>query len=276
MTRHRSRNSRKCKLLHHGLIQHIILTTIGYLLNVLLLVLFPTLACFPGNVVSGLHGSTFLEGGIKIVIIYLMPSYILFQTYWHLCTYVVLLSIPSMFVIPFILKEFRVDKPSHCYIASPKLRIPPLLQTEWRAAEILVININNVFGLLLIPVQTLMMNLVIFSVILVTRHYKHMHFTSLVLYIGWPIVHGGFWTILLLIGGYLHLYSGKTLRSWKYHQWDNISTLEKKVLLKFVKGCKPLAIAYERTFVVKRLSVLKFLKKLLKGILGALLAFKIE
>jgi len=59
-----------------------------------------------------------------------------------------------------------------------------------------------------------------------------------------------------------------TVQSWKYM---NCSYFDKKCLNKFRKSCVPLRIETKGYFVIKRLTVLKFLRSIVKGTFRALL-----
>lgn len=208
--------------------------------------------------------------------VYGLPAYVLFICYFHCCTYVVVLIANGVFLMPFVIGEFWVGKQARSYKAASKFRNPPLFQIEWRTVQILMLNINDMFGILMVPIQCVILQLVVYCAVLLSRRCNDMHFTTIVMYIGWSIIFGGFWSMVLLGGGYLHYFTDKIVKSWKYHSWAGLRSREKRIIAKFRKSCRPLAIAFETTFVVKRLSVLKFLRKLITCILRSLLTFRTE
>lgn len=201
----------------------------------------------------------------------MLPAYVLFVAYFHCGTYATLYFIANCLVLPFIVGEFQIGKNRKFYLACSSIRKPPLIQVEWRAALILIINLNNTFGLVLVPVQGTILQVIICCTVILSRNFHDMHRSTKLIYIGWSILCGGVWSSALLLFGYLHYYTSKILESWQLHTWAELSIKEKKCLLKFRK---PLAIAYKTLFIIQRLTVLKFMKKLLTRILRALLKFK--
>lgn len=82
------------------------------------------------------------------------------------------------------------------------------------------------------------------------------------------------WFIGLEVTGRIDLYGKRVLRSWKYIEHQNND--DRKYMNKFRKGCRPLAWGVEGVWVVKRLSVLKFLMAVVKGTFRAILALKTQ
>lgn len=77
------------------------------------------------------------------------------------------------------------------------------------------------------------------------------------------------WAIVLELSGRFHTQSVRTLASWK--GLDFKTGAEKKYMSKFKKGCYPLSIGERGLFIVRRISVLKFLRAIVKGTFRALL-----
>jgi hypothetical protein len=83
------------------------------------------------------------------------------------------------------------------------------------------------------------------------------------------------WTAFLRFGGWFLMNSKETLRSWKH--FKILCNEDSKYLSKFKKSCRPLAMRAEEDYgqyMVKRLSLLKFLHRIIKQTLSALLTFK--
>jgi hypothetical protein len=74
-----------------------------------------------------------------------------------------------------------------------------------------------------------------------------------------------FWLGVLDCGGRFYKLNRRSMLSWKKGG---------KYVSKFCKSCKPLGIGLEGTFIIKRLSVLKFLRAVVKGTFRALVALK--
>lgn len=74
------------------------------------------------------------------------------------------------------------------------------------------------------------------------------------------------------MGGNLSFYGNKVLNSWKYNKWA--SKQDTMVMDKFRISCKPLQFGWGKTYVINRLSVLRYISKVADGILTALLAIE--
>ncbi|CAL8092434.1 unnamed protein product [Orchesella dallaii] len=66
---------------------------------------------------------------------------------------------------------------------------------------------------------------------------------------------------------------GKTegaIKSWKYVNWG--SKEENVRMAKFQKSCKPWAVGYRKVYVIRKLTVLKWNRGIMRGTFRALLA----
>lgn len=176
----------------------------------------------------------------------------------------------AFIVIPFIVMEFRVDRKS--YFALDKLRTLPLLLKEWRIVQIFIIHVNAYLGPGMIPAHSLFTKLSVVSLYMVIRGDQGMSYTTRLMFKLWAFMCTVFWGTALLLGGIVYLDGQKIFKSWKYNKWTGVSKLDKKIMSKFRKSCYPLSMAYGRTYVIKRLAVLKFVRQLSVGLLRALLA----
>jgi hypothetical protein len=79
-----------------------------------------------------------------------------------------------------------------------------------------------------------------------------------------------FWVGVLETAGRFHKLSRSSVESWKKEGKMSGSKYERKVIGRFCKSCKPLNVGLEGTFVIKRLSALKFLRAVIKGTFRAL------
>jgi hypothetical protein len=83
-----------------------------------------------------------------------------------------------------------------------------------------------------------------------------------------------FWAGVLECSGRFYNLSRSSIRSWKKEGKMNGIAHERKFIGKFCKSCQPLGIGLEGTFVIKRLSSLKFLRAVIKGTFRALATLK--
>jgi hypothetical protein len=79
-----------------------------------------------------------------------------------------------------------------------------------------------------------------------------------------------FWVGVLETAGRFHKLSRSSIKSWKKEGKMSGSKYERKVIGRFCKSCKPLSMGFEGTFVIKRLSAIKFLRAVIKGTFRAL------
>lgn len=208
----------------------------------------------------------------SILICYIYPFLMLLVFYLICAGLCGAVALVSFIVLPFILLELRVDR--KFYLTGEKLRSASVLQKEWRIVQILFLQANNFFGIALIPMHTLFSKFTVICMYLILRHDTGMRDDTKIICKIWTFMSITFWGFVLMLGGLVHLYGGKVLTSWKYHKWSELSKKEKKIFSSFRRSCMPLAIAYGRTYVIRRLSVMKFFRQLSAGLLRALLTLK--
>lgn len=126
----------------------------------------------------------------------------------------------------------------------------------------------EVSGVLLYPMNWLMMKMVIFCGANLIKYHKLMK--PLVRYLvgGWALSGLLLWGIALEVGGYMFLCCERSITSWKYHNWGH----ERKIMSKFKKSCRPIKVSYHKVFSIKRISVLKFFRSVAKSFFKAFVA----
>ncbi len=171
--------------------------------------------------------------------------------------------------MPFILREFRIDHPPYKSISS--LRTPQILMLAYRTAQIMHGKGILVIGFFILPTHTIIYKMIVFTSYMIVKHGQEMDNISIAVLVGWAISAATFWVVILVIGGTLHLQGNNLLMSWKYHtKWPD--KFQRNLMNKFRKSCKPFELNYGRSYVIKRLTVLKFIRSLSRGIFKALLA----
>lgn len=106
---------------------------------------------------------------------------------------------------------------------------------------------------------------------MILKHGSEMDKISVAVLVSWGIAAATFWGVILIMGGGLYLNGNNLLLSWKYHSnWPD--KFQKEVFHKFRRSCRPFVLNYGRWYVIKRLTVLKFVRSLCRGIFKALLA----
>lgn len=209
---------------------------------------------------------------IYVIICYTYPFFMILVFYLTLAGLCGTLVLSAFIVLPFNLLELRLNR--KFYFTGEKLRTAAVLQSEWRIFQNLMLQTNNFIGIVLVPMHTLFVKFIIVCTYMILRHEAGMSNTTKLMCKIWAFMSVTFWGSALLLGGLVHLYGGRVLRSWKYHNWPELTKRERKIFSKFRKSCLPTVIGYGRTYIIRRLSVLKFFRQLSVGLLRTLLALK--
>lgn len=173
------------------------------------------------------------------------------------------------FILPFISNELRLCRKRYHSIS--KTRESATLIHVYRSVEVFHNVLNNYIGVYLLITQFLITILFCFTGFMVMKHSKHMSRAALILLISWAIAGPFVWSCCLVLGGYLHSHGHKLLISWKNYQRSWRYCEERKIMEKFRNSCRPLCLAYKTVYILKRVSLLLFIKHLSRGIMRALL-----
>lgn len=250
----------------HALFLDIVVTLItftipaaGFLLFVSFL-LFPHLPVLFGNLISS-------ESYTFPVAIFFASFYGVSMggMYGNLAFLSIFVAIYVGVILPIFTDEFKVSqrKLLSSYQTKGMMRMNPSnLIKGYREAQVFNCYCMEAVGVLLLPFHGLILLLVSFGIFLAILHRNDLHLTTLVPISIWCVFGFALYTILLLIGGYMHAHGQKTIRSWTIHNWGSKET--NKVMKKFAKSCLPLAICYGKTYIITRLGILKFLLTLNK------------
>lgn len=227
-----------------------------------------------------LMGSVIIGRGypswIAFFVCYIHPCYMILIMHLNLLTLACLMLFYGVLIVPFIILEFRVGRNPSSYYACHELRKPPLLWNAWRIVQIVQLKINDLLCPLLVPTQFFIGKMVVLIMYMLIKYGSTLPSHIRIMWILWATIGAIFWSLILLMGGYIHLYGSKILDSWKYHKWSNLTKFEKKAMSKFRKSCCPLSIAHGKTYVIKRLTVLKFIRGIIAGIFRALLTIGLK
>lgn len=206
---------------------------------------------------------------VKLPFCYILPIFYVSILVLNITNGVAVFFAYGAFVVPFMIKELRLDHPPYKSIST--LREPDTLMLAYRTSQVLHGKALSVVSFFLLPTQTIVYKMVIFTSYMMLKYGQEMDRTSIAKLIGWTALSGLFWGAVLVMGGNLHYHGNNVLLSWRYHnQWKD--KFQKKIMNKFRKSCKPFQMNYGKTYVIKRLTVLKFMRSLSRGILKALLA----
>lgn len=233
------------------------------LMNIAFYIRFPFTPNIPGSYFLSQESPWYYHIGFHI-----FHNYQTFVNYLNLAVSVGPIYFYGVLIMPLFVNEFRLGKPS--YKTSDNLRQAGNLVKMYRAMQLLQINlINELLGRFLVPMQSVATILFVFSSFMLIRHGKTLDTLSCCLMGSWAFLATTFWGGVLLIGGILHSKGLKTLGSWKKYQWKN--RMERKVMGKFGKSCKPVMISFGKAYVIRKATFLIFIRGLTRGLMRVLL-----
>lgn len=178
----------------------------------------------------------------------------------------------GILMIPIVVSEFTLGHAQTHYIADSSFREYNRLILEYRSLSIMFIAINQVFGRFLFPLQTCVTILFVACSYVLIRHREQMTQTEIILLGLWINSALFGWSLILMLGGYVYSNGQKCLGSWKRHSWK--SDVEQKLMKQFVKSCQPIRICFGTMFVIRRVTVMIYIRGLNRGLIRALLALK--
>jgi hypothetical protein len=141
--------------------------------------------------------------------------------------------------------------------------------TEYRTLELLHKQAMSIFGVMLLPGQTLLGQFILYSNYTLIKHWNELDSTIKCVVTILDLTVLCFWFSILEVCGRFYMEATKSLKSLKLLPVRN--RMETRYLSKFRKSTRPLTISYGEVFKIKRLSVLKFLRGIVKGTFRALL-----
>lgn len=168
--------------------------------------------------------------------------------------------------------EYNCKLPSEKYMTHSDFRSVPHFPLENRKSELLHLFAMNIYGIYIIPFQSLALNFVLYTNFVLIRHWNSLDYATRLITFGWSAGIQFFWYFVLHFGGRFYSYSKRNRVSWKFMETKNLQ--EAKYMSKFRKSTRPLGIGYEGYFIIKPLSVLKFLKGVVRWTIRVLLTIQ--
>lgn len=173
-------------------------------------------------------------------------------------------------MMPLNSREFNLSLNPSEQRMLPRFRSHQHFFKEYRAYEILHRQNISIFKFFIIPFQSLVMKCAMFCNFMVIRHWAHMDWIGLSFLLFVSILVITFWSFILEFGGNVLWHSKRNIYSWKNPNPAG-NSIRGKELRKFRKSCRPLCVGYDGYFTIKRLSVLKFARSLVRGTFRVLL-----
>lgn len=158
------------------------------------------------------------------------------------------------------------------YQTVPAYRRPRNIRKFYRLLEMTHRRILGFCSYVFIPLQTLALQLILFCTYVLFNHWKTLNRPATIQFFNWLVFATCAWSSVLQVSGMIYDHSRKTLLSWKLKNWG--SRFENRLMSRFRRSCQPLTIGYGKTFVIKRLTVLKFFKAVIRGIFRTMLMTK--
>lgn len=240
---------------------------VGWILLNLFFIFRPKNPVFIGSILVPYKKYYYFSTTIFIFLAHLWHIQITFNIFMMVATHQIFIIIISAALVPFCTEELNVEKSKYNTVRS--LRLPNRLIIVYREVQTLQRVVMAVLGMLLVPLQTLITQLVMFVSFLMSKHRNKMGTTTQMVMVSWAIISMCTWILVLEVSGYIHKYGEEVLKSWKYHVWK--TPFERRLMNKFRKSCKPIMVHYERAYTVKRITVLKYVRGIIKGVFRTLL-----
>ncbi|CAL8085446.1 unnamed protein product [Orchesella dallaii] len=202
------------------------------------------------------------------VINYVWQTLMLYAFIIVLCD--VILGVAPQFIL--LLREY-ICRPLKYQKAIQEFRSVKNLPMLYRHMQILNILILDIVSFVIIPLQTISSYLAIYCNFVLIKQRNNMSLGLTTILSLWMAMSMIATLLLLEIAASLYQLTKKALISMKQKRnWG--TQRDRKYMGKFVKSCRPLSIGYGKTYVIRKGSVLKFLKFVARGTFRTLLALK--
>ncbi|CAL8146820.1 unnamed protein product [Orchesella dallaii] len=143
---------------------------------------------------------------------------------------------------------------------------------NYRKLELLHLKLTHLWREFLLPMESLVLMLGVFGNFTLITYTEILTPLNAVIILIWILIA----TSLVLLGlnfcGALYTRGFDVLSSMRNKDWG--STINNKIMKKFVKSCRPIQIGYGRMYAIRKLSVLKYMRTLTRGTMRVLLTLK--
>lgn len=158
------------------------------------------------------------------------------------------------------------------YITTDTIRQSASLRVVFRALQVLHVRVMGLLGPFIFASHSGIMMIVMYCNCALIQYWSVLQpFTKVPLLMA-GIFSGGFWNVVLELGGYMHSRGKRVIHSW--NGVESRYTFKGKIMRRFTKSCTPLSIHFGKNFVIRRITLLKYHKGIARGILRALLTTK--
>lgn len=143
---------------------------------------------------------------------------------------------------------------------------------QYRKLQIFHLNFMEVCSSFIVPLQTIITKLGLFCNVSLIKYRHILNIANTVILMFWSFGSTMIALVALTLCAHLHVKTTKMLKTIKNKDWG--SPQKNKVMKKFVRSCTPISYGYGRIYVIRKVSVLKFLRHLTRGTFRLLLTLK--
>lgn len=237
----------------------------SFLILMFLLIYDPSGMIFLGSLVPPERFTLLIR---LIIIIY--HSWLIAVAHIGVCAFASGVLIYAYYITPFYLWELKLGRKK--YHTSNDLRTLANIQLMFRATQILHTNCLYVIGILILLLNGYTMYTVMFCNAVLMRYWSALMPVSRFQLCAMSVTLLYFWTFVLELGRFFFAKGSKTIGSWKGNKWG--SSGSNKEMKKFLRSCRPIVISYESKFVIRRSTLLIFLRGVVRGMFRMLMLLR--
>lgn len=201
----------------------------------------------------------------------IIHCYYLFIYHMQLYVIILLAEVYGILFLPLICQEVRLGRKS--YNLASCLRQPENLIRIYRALQLYHNMVSNWIGVFLFPLHALCALIFILGSFILIKMRANMTYLQVTIFISFTIGSLILWSLILVIYGNVNHNGIKILKSWKAFCWK--SKYDKLLMQKFRVSCQPITVSWHKTFIIRRATLLIYLKGVSRGLFRILLANKI-
>lgn len=229
-------------------------------------IFYPNQAPYPGFLLP----KVLQESWIVYIVFGLIAVHVVLLTWGSVLFVMSYMFIYTFSMGPILVKDFRAAMRS--YRTLEDLRRPKNLTINYRKIEILHKTLIDTIGPIFFPIQASIGKFVLICNYLLIQEWSCIDTVTLGMLICLTSMFQLSWISVLSLGGLLHTHASKTVKSWKYLNYESMG--EAKYMGKFRKSCRPLVIGTPGIQRITMVSVLKFMQGIIRGTFRVLLAVR--
>ncbi|XP_035707804.1 uncharacterized protein LOC118435610 [Folsomia candida] len=204
-------------------------------------------------------------------------SYAAFNTFYSIAVgqlFLVAAVFPSLYtltILPLVKNEFRLNHGNSKYKWNTYkvLRSVTYLPKEYNNVQLMHKQINRSITYVVMVMHWEFLQIILSLNFILLKNWNSLDIFSKIQLVIMSVMCMMAWTCGLEIIGRFHQMSITTLRSWENLMFRRVE--EKKYFKKYAKTCQPLVVGLRGVFTIKRLTVLKFTRAVVKGTFKAVL-----